>query len=56
MECIKKIDWELLKEQKLQLVEMAMNAVPVKQEQLDALDGIINLLDDMQDEYDGVLA
>lgn len=50
MKAVKNIDWELLHKQKLQLVEMLMGNFSLTNEDRDALDGIINLLDAMEDE------
>ena len=50
MKAVKNIDWELLNKQKLQLVEMLMHNFSLSKEDRDALDGIINLLDAMEDE------
>lgn len=50
MKAVENIDWELLHKQKLQLVEMLMHNFSLTTEDRDALDGIINLLDIMEDE------
>ena len=50
MKAIKNIDWELLHKQKLQLVEMLMHNFSLTTEDKDTLDGIVNLLDAMEDE------
>ena len=50
MKAVDKIDWELLHKQKLQLVEMLMHNFSLTNEDRDALDGVVNLLDAMEDE------
>ena len=43
------IDWELLRQQKLKLVEMLMGG-RVSLRRTDALEGVVSLLDDLQDQ------
>lgn len=50
MKAVENIDWELLHKQKLQLVEILMHNSSITYEDRDALDGIVNLLDAMEDE------
>lgn len=50
MKVLENIDWELLHKQKLQLVEMVMHNFSLSTNDRDALDGVINLLDEMEDE------
>jgi hypothetical protein len=47
-EIINKIDWQLLNKQRLILADLSMSPV-VTNEQQEALDGIVNLLDDLCD-------
>ena len=46
---VNKIDWRLLNEQRLILAELCMSNIAVTNEQQEALDGILNLLDDLCD-------
>ena len=49
-EFIQNIDWELLKEQKLSLLDLVnKNNESLTDKQIDALDGIIGLIDSLQD-------
>ena len=50
MNCLNKIDWALFKAQKLDLVKLTDNPGITVEEEL-ALDGIINLMDAIQDEF-----
>jgi len=51
MKSVEKIDWELLGKQKLVLVEMIANGMFIEDdEQSEAMEGILNLLDEMTDE------
>ena len=51
MKSVGKIDWELLGKQKLVLVEMIANGMFIEDdEQSEAMEGILNLLDEMTDE------
>ncbi len=52
-EALKKVDWKLLKKQKNALVEVNVRRTVRKGDQ-EALDGIIHLLDALQDEHDGI--
>ena len=52
-EILKRVNWELLKKQKNSLVEVNIRRTVRKQDQ-EALDGIIHLLDALQDEHDGI--
>ena len=45
---ISKIDWQLLNKQRLILADLSMSPV-VTNEQQEALDGIVNLLDELCD-------
>ena len=53
-EALKKVDWKLLKKQKNSLVEVNIRRTVRKQDQ-EALDGIIHLLDALQDEHDELI-
>jgi hypothetical protein len=44
----KHIDWELLREQK-ELLDNLRDTTPMSVKQIDAIDGILNLLDEFQD-------
>ncbi|MBP6238829.1 MAG: hypothetical protein KA536_21955 [Saprospiraceae bacterium] len=52
-EALKKVDWKLLKKQKNALVGVNIRRTVRKGDQ-EALDGIIHLLDALQDEHDGI--
>ena len=52
-EALKRVDWKLLKKQKNALVEVNVRRTVRKGDQ-EALDGIIHLLDALQDEHDGI--
>jgi hypothetical protein len=49
MQALKKIDWELLGKQKLTLVEV-LDSRKLNDYQREAMEGILNLLDEMTDE------
>jgi hypothetical protein len=53
---LEKVDWNLLKEQNESLFALTMNVKEhnLSKVQLDALDGIINLIDSLRDENDGI--
>lgn len=53
-EALKKVDWKLLKKQKNALVEVNVRRTVRKGDQ-EALDGIIHLLDALQDEHDELI-
>ena len=50
MSCLDKIDWALFKAQKLALVLLTENHKITPEETL-ALDGVINMMDAIQDEF-----
>lgn len=50
-EALKRVDWDLLKKQKKSLVEVNVRRTVRKQDQK-ALDGIIHLLDAIQEEHE----
>ena len=51
MNCLNKIDWKLFKKQKMFLVKLAPSArLTLKQVAL--IDGILNMMDAMQDEFE----
>jgi hypothetical protein len=55
MKALEKVDYGLLSKQKLTLVEMLMSSpnstVALSKEQIEALHGILNLLDEVTDEH-----
>lgn len=51
MHCINDIDWELFHAQKQTLLGLRDNP-KTTQEECDVLDGVVNLMDAIQDEYE----
>ena len=51
MKAIKNINWELLSRQKLSLVEVITNNDFITKEEMNSLDGILHLIDAMEDEH-----
>ena len=50
MNCLDKIDWALFKAQKAALVLLVVNHRTTQEEKL-VLDGVINMMDAIQDEF-----